>query len=155
MSKLRISKEERERMYIKEELMRYYMYKEKIQEIENDIIQFKQHYQEVLNHPHFGGSIIHVQGNSGEKQNIVMRLEYQLADLQSNLTYYQSRIAELDRWLSVLTDIQYQIAMIYICQYQCKDVYGASLELNYAQDTIKAYTDRILKRIQKKFNKIF
>ncbi len=155
MQKLRISKEERERMYIKEELMRYYMYKDKIQEIQNDIIQFKQHYQEVLNNPHIGGSIINVQKNNSEKQNIVMRLEYQLADLESNLKYYESRIAELDRWLSSLTDIQYQIAVVYICQYQCKDAYGASLELNYAQDTIKAYTDRILKRIQKKFNKIF
>jgi len=155
MQKLRISKEERERMYIKEELMRYYMYKDKIQEIQNDIIQFKQHYQEVLNNPHIGGSIINVQKNNSEKQNIVMRLEYQLADLESTLKYYESRIAELDRWLSSLTDIQYQIAVVYICQYQCKDAYGASLELNYAQDTIKAYTDRILKRIQKKFNKIF
>lgn len=155
MEQMKIGKEERERMYIKEELMRYYMYKDKVYELENEIQQFKQHYQEVISNPHVGGSVITLQSGNHQKQNIVMRLEYQLADLEGNLRYYRSRVAELERWLAVLSANQYAVAKVYICQYQCKNVYQASLELNYAPDTIKAYTNHILKRIQKAFTKIF
>lgn len=153
--KIRTTKKQRDRQYIKEELMRYYMYKDKITELKVEIEQFKKEYREILNDPPIGGSIIKMPDGTPNNQNIVMRLESKLNDMESNLLYYKERINTLNKWLGILTEMQYKIAKVYICQYQCQNVHSASLELQYAEDTIKQYTDRITKRIQEKFNKIF
>ena len=57
-------------------------------------------------------------------QNIVMRLEYRLADLESNLKYYQERIKILDNWLGVLTEKQ-------SCEdEEIKDIYNEDGSIN-------------------------
>lgn len=155
MNKIKTSREEREKQYIKEELMRYYMYEDRIKKLEDEIAEFKLEYQDILNDPPIGGSIIKMPDGTSINQNIVMRLEYKLSDLESNLKYYRSRIEVLDSWLGILTEKQNKVAKVYICQYQCKDIHGAALELGYAESTLKEYPDKICERIRKKVMKIY
>lgn len=154
-TKIRISREKRIKQYIKEELMRYYLYTDKIAELKIDIKAFKKKYQEILNDPPIGGSIIKIPDGSPNNQNLVMRLECKLNDMETNLKYYEDRIRILNNWLGVLTVKQSRVAKIYICQYQCQNVHEAALELGYAEDTVKGYPDEIYDRIMKKVSKIF
>ncbi len=155
MGKIRTSKEERERLYIKEELMRYHMYEDKIKELEDDIYRFKIKYRDMINDPPIGGSIIKMPDGMPNNRNLVMRLECKLNDLETNLKYYKDRIDILNNWLGVLTEKQNRVAKIYICQYQCQNVHDAALELNYAESTLKEYPDQIYERIRKKISNIF
>lgn len=155
MSKIKTSIEAREKQYIKEELMRYHMYEDRIKKLEDEIAEFKQVYQDILNDPPIGGSIIKMPDGTPNNQNIVMRLEFKLNDLESNLQYYKSRIDILNNWLGVLTEKQNRVAKVYICQYQCQDIHGAALELGYAESTLKEYPDKIYERIRKKVLKIY
>ena len=155
MNKIKTSKEEREKRYIKEELMRYHMYEDRIKKLEDEIAEFKQVYQDILNDPPIGGSIIKMPDGTPNNQNIVMRLEFKLNDLESNLQYYKSRIDILNNWLGVLTEKQNRVAKVYICQYQCQDIHRAALELGYAESTLKEYPDKIYERIRKKVLKIY
>lgn len=155
MGKIRTSKEERERQYIKEELMRYYMYKDKIKELEDDIYRFKIKYRDMINDPPVGGSIIKMPDGTPNNQNLVMRLECKLNDLETNLKYYKDRINILNNWLGILTEKQCRVAKVYICQYQCKNVHEAALDLGYAESTLKEYPDKIYERIRKKVKNIF
>ena len=143
MSKIKTSIEAREKQYIKEELMRYHMYEDRIKKLEDEIAEFKQVYQDILNDPPIGGSIIKMPDGTPNNQNIVMRLEFKLNDLESN------------HWLGVLTEKQNRVAKVYICQYQCQDIHGAALELGYAESTLKEYPDKIYERIRKKVLKIY
>lgn len=155
MSKIKTSIEEREKQYIKEELMRYHMYEDRIEELSTKIADFNREYQDILNNPPIGGSIVKMADGTVINQNIVMRLEYRLADLESNLKYYQERIKILDNWLGVLTEKQSKVAKIYICQYQCQDIHGAAIDLGYAESTLKEYPDKIYERIRRKVLKIY
>lgn len=143
------------KQYIKEELMRYHLYEEKIEELKDEIRQFKIEYQEILNDPPIGGSIIKLPDGTPGDENIVMRLERRLNDMESNLRYYESRIDVLDNWLGMLTYKQNHVARIYICQYQCQNIHDAALELGYAESTLKEYPDKICERILRKVNKFF
>lgn len=155
MGTVRIGTKERDKRYIKEELMRYYMYKDKIKELEDDIKQFKIKYRDIISDPPIGGSIIKMPEGTPNNQNIVMRLECKLNDLETNLKYYKDRIDILNNWLGILTEKQNRVAKVYICQYQCQNVHGAALELGYAESTLKEYPDQICERIRNKISKIF
>lgn len=155
MNKIKTSKDEREKQYIKEELMRYHLYEERIRKLEDEIYSFKIKYRDMLNDPPIGGSIIKMPDGSPNNRNLVMRLESKLNDLETELKYYRDRIGILDNWLGVLTEKQYRVAKLYICQYQCKDIHGAALELGYAESTLKEYPEQIYERIRKNVTKIF
>lgn len=155
MNKIKTSRDEREKQYIKEELMRYYMYKDKVMKLEDEIHRFKIKYRDLINDPPIGGSIIKMPDGSPNNRNLVMRLESKLNDLETELKYYRDRIGILDNWLGVLTEKQYKVAKLYICQYQCKNVADAAAELDYSIDTVKGYPDQIYNRIRKKVTKIF
>lgn len=155
MGKIRTSKEDREKQYIKEELMRYHMYEEKIASLKEEIRRFKIKYRDMINDPPIGGSIIKMPDGTPNDRNLVMRLECKLNDMESNLKYYEDRIDILNNWLGILTEKQYRVAKVYICQYQCQNVHEAALELNYAESTLKEYPDQIYERIRKKVSKIF
>ncbi len=155
MGKIRTSKEDREKQYIKEELMRYHMYEEKIESLKEEIRRFKIKYRDIINDPPIGGSIIKTPDGTPNDRNLVMRLECKLNDMETNLKYYVNRIDLLNNWLGILTEKQYRVAKVYICQYQCQNVHEAALELNYAESTLKEYPDQIYERIRKKVSKIF
>ena len=155
MNKIKTSKDEREKQYIKEELMRYHLYEERIRKLEDEIYSFKIKYRDMLNDPPIGGSIIKMPDGSPNNRNLVMRLESKLNDLETELKYYRDRIGILDNWLGVLTEKQYRVAKLYICQYQCKDIHGAALELGSAESTLKEYPEQIYERIRKNVTKIF
>ena len=90
--------------------MRYHMYEDRIEELSTKIADFNREYQDILNNPPIGGSVVKMADGTVINQNIVMRLEYRLADLESNLKYYQERIKILDNWLGVLTEKQSKVA---------------------------------------------
>ena len=102
MNKIKTSRDEREKQYIKEELMRYHLYEERIRKLEDEIYRFKIKYRDLINDPPIGGSIIKMPDGSPNNRNLVMRLESKLNDLETDLKYYRDRISILDNWLGVL-----------------------------------------------------
>lgn len=151
MGKIRTSKEDREKQYIKEELMRYHLYEEKIEELKDEIRQFKIEYQEILNDPPIGGSIIKLPDGTSGDENIVMRLERRLNDMETNLQYYTNRLHILNQWLRVLTQEQRNVIKVYVCLYQCQDRSHAAIELKCSEDNVKKRTNDGVRRIMKIF----
>lgn len=143
------------KQYIKEELTRYHFYEKRIRELQKDIQNFKVKYRDIINDPPIGGSIIKMPDGTPNNQNIVMRLESRLNDMESDLKHYRDRIAIMDNWLGVLTEDQNRVARVYIMRYKCKDVDHAALELEYSRDTVKKYPSKICDRILKKVTKIY
>ena len=84
----RITKESLQKRFIKEELMRYYFYLGRAKDIKAEIEEFKIEYEEELNNPVFGGSIIQMPNGISEKEHIVIRLNARLKDMEDNLKYY-------------------------------------------------------------------
>lgn len=154
-SKIRISREEREKQFIKEELMRYHMYSDKVKELKQEIEDFKIEYQYIMNNPPVGGSVIKMPDGTVVDKNLVLRLEGKLGVMVNNLKYYKDRVDTLNKWMGMLTEKQKDVALVYFCEYQCKNVHEVALELGYAEDTIKEYQSTITGRIHKKFKKIF
>lgn len=154
-AKIKIPKEQRDRQYIKEELMRYYMYQDKCEELKQALLQYQQYYKDTLENPHIGGSIIKVSSNHPEYTNVVMRLESKKADLENNLIYYKAKIYELETWMHVLTFSQREVIMKYVCEYQCQKREKAANDLHCDSETVKKQTERGIERIRKHFPKIF
>lgn len=152
MGTVRIGTKERDKRYIKEELMRYHLYERKIEALKEEIHLFKIEYSEILNDPPIGGSIIKMPDGTKINRNIVMRLEYRLNDLESNLQYYKNQVHRLNNWLHVLTPEQRKIIMKYVCEYQCQDRGHAAVELKCDENNVKNGTERGIERIRKKFN---
>lgn len=151
--KIKISREERLKSFIKEELQRYYMYIARRDELETELDNFDIKYREIVNDPPIGGSIIKMPDGSPNNDNIVMRLLRKRVDIESNLLYYKNRVDTIEKWLDILTYKQKKFALVYICEYQCKNIKEAALEIKYAEDTVKHGTDPIINKIYKSFTK--
>lgn len=152
MGTVRIGTKERDKRCIKEELMRYHLYERKIEALKEEIRLFKIEYSEILNDPPIGGSVIKMPDGAKENQNLVMRLEGRLNDLESNLQYYINQVHRLNNWLTVLTADQYRVIMKYVCEYQCQERSHAALELKCSEDNVKDRMNDGIERIRKKFN---
>lgn len=151
--KVRISQEKRDKRYIKEELMRYYIYQEQLRKAESDIQRFLVKYRDMINDPPIGGSIIKMPDGTPDGRNMVMRLECHLADLKRNKRFIERQIALLDSWLAVLTHAQYEAVLLYVCEYQCQDRRHAALELQSEDSGLKKRVKRAINRIYTKFYK--
>lgn len=152
MGKIKTSKEDREKQYIKEELMRYHMYEEKIASLKEEICRFKIKYRDMINDPPIGGSIIKMPDGTPNDRNLVMRLECKLNDMETNLLYYENQLHMLDQWLYVLTPEQRDVIKVYVCEYQCQNRRHAALDLKCGEDNVKKRMDDGVRRIRKKFN---
>lgn len=148
---IRVSKETRTTRFIKEELMRYYWYIEKYIDIEAHLNEFKKQYEELLNDPPVGGSIITRASGSPDYTNIVIKMEGKLFDLKSNLKYYEKRLDMLDTWLDSLTMTQRNVVLVYVCEYQCRDIEEVSFQLNYATSNVNNVSKRSIQKIYQKF----
>lgn len=155
MNKIRTSKEDREKQYIKEELMRYHMYEEKIESLKEEIRRFKIKYRDIINDPPIGGSIIKMPDGTPNDRNIVMRLECKLNDMETNLQYYENQLHVLNQWLYVLTPEQRKIIKLYVCEYQCQSRRHAANDLGCDENNVKNATERGIKRIRKKIKEFF
>lgn len=153
-SKIRMSKEEYEKQFIQDELMRYYFYIDKRDEYKKEVDEFKSIYREAINDPSFGGSVAKMPDGSPDNSHIVIKLGGKLFDLESNFKYYENRVNTLVMWLGMLTEKQKRMALVYFCEYQCNNIHEAALELDYAEDTVKHCVKPIVNRIYKKFKKI-
>lgn len=148
-----ISKEDLDKRFIKEELMRYDMYVGRVVDIKRDIMNFEKKYEEQINSPRCGGSIVKIPDASATYSNKVMKLICQLNDMEENLKYYENKLDTLDKWLDYITPSQQNIVKTYVLEYQCQDVHGVALLLRYEEDTIKKQAARAINRIYNNFNK--
>ncbi len=155
MGKIKTSKEDREKQYIKEELMRYHMYEEKIASLKEEICRFKIKYRDMINDPPIGGSIIKMPDGTPNDRNLVMRLECKLNDMETNLLYYENQLHMLDQWLYVLTPEQRDVIKVYVCEYQCQNRRYAANDLGCDENNVKNATERGIKRIRKKIKEFF
>ena len=147
----RITRESLQKRFIKEELMRYYFYLGRVKDIKAEIEEFKIEYEEELNNPVFGGSIIQMPNGISEKEHIVIRLNARLKDMEDNLKYYISKMDTLDAWLNYITPAQQKIIKVYVIQYQCQERSHAAAELKCSEELIMKQTNRAINRIYANF----
>lgn len=148
-----ISKEELDKRYIKEELMRYDMYVGRVIDIKCDISAFEKKYEEEVNFPCCGGSVVKIPDASATYSNKVMQLICQLNDMEENLKYYENKLDTLDKWLDYITPSQQNIVKTYVLEYQCQSRHVVAAILKYSDETIKKQTERAINRIYSNFNK--
>lgn len=152
-SKIRITREDRDKKYIKEELMRYHYYQEQLQKINDDIRRFKVRYNDLINDPPIGGSIIKLPDGTPDSSNLVIRLQGRLNSMQEDKHTIEKQIARVDSWLAALTHAQYEAVLLYVCEYQCQDRRHAALELQSEDSGLKKRVKRAIDRIYTKFYK--
>lgn len=151
MGKIRTGKEQNDRRYIEEELMRYYFYQERIESLKDEIKKSEDDRDYELNNPPYGGSLAKVPENNSERESISMKWARIIGALESNLRYYESQIHRINNWLSILTPSQYNVIMVYVCEYQCQNRNHAALELKCDGETVKTQKRHALDRIRKNF----
>lgn len=148
-----LGKEERTKQYIKDELKRYYMYYDRVMELRKEIASFKDEYQEILNDPPIGGSIIKMPDGTPSGKNIVMRMRCKLNGLEANLEYYEDRLDTLDKWMDMLTPPLLEVVKIYVLEYQCENMHEAAIANGLSEDVVHKYTNRAIKSIYSNFKK--
>lgn len=150
----KMDKEKNLKKYIKRELMNYYIYLEKVIELEAQKRKFK----DMSNNPPVGGSIIKMPDGSTGKDGQQHRIAINKCDVESNLKYYQNKLDTLDSWLNILTKPLHDVVKVYVLEYQCENLHEASIVLSfygkYEEDTINKYTRRAVDRIYTKIKKI-
>ena len=147
----RITRESLQKRFIKEELMRYYFYLGRAKDIKAEIEEFKIEYEEELNNPSAGGSIIKMPDGSMCSDNKVMILMRKLNDMEENLKYYINKMNVLDSWLNFITKSQQKIVKIYVIKYQCQERSHAAAELQCSEELITKQTNRAINRIYANF----
>lgn len=129
--------------YVKSELMNYYFYLQKKQQLEEQI----RVYEQMQNDPVAGGSVIQVANHAYNGMSAQARLFYRKADAENNLKYYENKLTALDMWMNLLTPAQHDIVKTYVMKYQCERIERAADELHYRSDTINKNTRRAIEKI--------
>lgn len=151
--KPQISKEDLDKRFIKEELMRYDMYVGRVIDIKIDIMNFEKKYEEQINSPRCGGSVVRIPDASATYGNKVMQLICQLNSMEENLKYYENKLDTLDEWMNYITPAQQKIVKTYVLEYQCQQRHIVAAILKYSEETIKKQTERAINRIYTNFKK--
>ncbi|MCI9312693.1 MAG: hypothetical protein HFE68_04935 [Erysipelotrichaceae bacterium] len=139
---------------IKEELTRYYEYKEKIPKLKARKKQCELDYKYELNNPPYGGSVVKMPQGNNEKDPVAMKWEKILAGIDSELEHCERQVHKINNWLSVLTQEQYNVITVYVCKYQCHNRSHAALDLKCGEDNVKDRMNDGIERIRKNFDNI-
>lgn len=144
----KLDRETQTKNFIKNELMNYYFYLEKINEYQKIVDM----YEDELSNPSVGGSVIVPPNSFLDNTSRQEHLTNNKMDAESNLRYYQYKLDVLDSWMNVLTESQHDIVKQYIMKYQCKNAQIAGDKIGYREVTVKMQTKRAINRIYSKIS---
>ena len=139
-------KEEQLKIHIKKELMNYYLYLGKWQELENEKTR--------ISNRSIGGSIAKMPEGSQANDGIQHRIAVDKTTIEQEQQLFNDKMNTIKKWLDVLTLPQYKIVKMYVMKYQCRNAKKVSEKTGYAKDTIYQYADEAIERIGNKIKNI-
>jgi len=155
VGKARTEKEKSIDKRIKEELTRYYEYRESIPRLKARKKRCEDQYKYELNNPPYGGSIAKVPENSNVKDNtITMKWSNIISNIENDIIRCESQVHKINKWLTVLTPDQYRVIKKYVCEYKCQNRPRAAAELKCSEDNVKDRMNDGIRRIRKNFDNI-
>lgn len=142
----KIDIEKATKKYIKSELMNYYLYLSKYNELRSK--------KYALYHKSIGGSVIPMPDGSSANDSVQHRAVMKESEVTMLQQPYIDKLEMIDGWMNILTESQHEVVKIYVMMYQCENAHEASLELKYEEDTVKKYTKRAIDRIYSRIKNI-
>lgn len=142
----KIDREKSIKKYIKGELTNYYLYLDKLNEIRSKT--------RPLYGQNPGGSVIKMPNGSQACDGIQHRTIIHNEGVYMDCEPFIEKLERIDNWMNILTESQHNVVKVYVMKYQCEDTHRAALELQFAEDTVKKYTNRAINRIYSRINKI-
>ena len=133
-----IDEEESTKGYIKGELMNYYLYLHKWHVLNNEINSLS---------CSTGGSVIQMPNGVSDGKSPQERMAMKSSDLEEMQEMYEQKMDRVDRWISVLTEKYYAIALEYIMKNQCGNAKVVGEDLKMEENTVKKYAGRAISQI--------
>ena len=75
------------------------------------------------------------------------RMTMKSSDLEEMQEMYEQKMDRVDRWVSVLTEKYYAIALEYIMKNRCRNAKAVGQDLKLEENTIKKYAERAISQI--------
>lgn len=140
--------------FIEAELMNYYWHLAQWKKYEEEIRELQKNYQEGLDCPHVGGSLIRISDGGGLSSPWQIDLSGVISALKQQQELEEQYLIRVDNWMKVCTPAQEKMVRQYVMIQQCNDAAGAGRATGYSEDNVKKARKQVLEKIyQVKFLK--
>ena len=131
--------------YVKGELINYYLYLHKWNELEEAQMSLS---------CSPGGSIIQMPDGASDGKSPQQRVMDKSCDLKEQQEVFAQKMDRVDRWVGTLTGMYYEVAMEYIMRNRCKKAQECAQRLGIEENTVKVYAERAVSQICSRNTKI-
>ena len=138
-------------VYIESELMNYYWHLSEWRRYDQLITELRARYQEELEHPGCGSSIIRMPDGSSQRSPWQIELSGKLYELEESQRIEERYLSRVDRWMSVCTPAQEKMVRQYVMVQQCRDVDRAADRTGYSPVNVKKTRERVVRKIYSRF----
>lgn len=138
-------------VYIESELMNYYWHLAEWQRYEDQIIELQEKYQEELEHPNCGSSIIRMPDGSGQRSPWQLEWSGMMYELQEKQKVEERYLSRVDSWLSVCSPSQEVMIRQYVMVQQCTNAAAAAEITGYSEENVRKTRERVLNKIYQKY----
>lgn len=142
----RPNKEKATKKYIKNEIMNYYLLKERWYELLDKGFYL---YQKSP-----GGSLVKMPEGQCSKDGIQHKAVMNESEMNVMQEPLLKRMEKIRNWIDCLTKSQCKVISVYVMKYQCDNLHEAALETGFSEDTVNKYTKRAIDRIYSKNSNI-
>ncbi len=139
------------KQYVKAEFMNYHYYKECWSQLHKKIQERKENYEARLNDPLKSCTAISVSLNSNTHTPWQIEKTSEIIQFQERLQLYEQQLANIDMWLSVLSQTQQEAVIAYIIERQCSQLEQAAHQLSRSAEAIQKAADRAIIKIVRLF----
>ncbi len=139
------------KQYVKAELMNYHYYKECWSQLHERIQERTEDYEARLNDPLKSCTAISVSAHSNTHTPWQIEKTSEIIQFQERLQLYEQQLANIDMWLSVLSQTQQEAVIAYIIERQCSQLEQAAHQLSRSAEAIQKAADRAIIKIVRLF----
>ena len=140
-------------VYIESELMNYYWHLSEWRRYDQLITELRARYQEELEHPGCGSSIIRMPDGSSQRSPWQIELSGKLYEIEESQRIEERYLSRVDRWMSVCTPAQEKMVRQYVMVQQCRDAKLAADITGYSEENVRKTRERVLNRIYQRYLK--
>ena len=131
-------------VYIESELMNYYWHLSEWRRYDQLIRELRARYQEELEHPGCGSSIIRMPDGSSQRSPWQIEWSGKLHQLRKKQKVEEMYLDRVDQWLTVCSSSQEAMIRQYVMVQQCTNAELAAEITGYSADNIKKTRERVL-----------
>jgi len=133
--------------YIESELMNYYWHLAEWKRYDDEINRLKEEYNEKLNDPSVGGSIVKMPDGNQENSPWQIEMSGKIYLLEEKKSIEEMYLNRCDEWLSVCTPAQEKMFHQYVMIQQCTDAFKAGQLTGFSENNVKKSRERVLNKI--------